>query len=187
MEDVLNRAVLVLNSGMIPISVCTVRKAILDIFREIALPVRESDRYLHSPSMKMAVPLVVSHHRYHKIPRREKRISKINVVYRDNHTCAYCRRKFTIRELTLDHIIPRSRWKKIMGEHSQYGFNSWQNLVAACNKCNSVKSNRLIHELGWKLDFSPAEPDHLPALAISRKRAESMGWLDYCHFNVRLV
>jgi len=186
-DSLLNNAVLVLNSGMVPIAICTVRKAVLDIFREIAIPIRESDSVLRSPSISIPVPVIISHIRYHKIPGREKRFSKVNVMYRDNHTCVYCKRKLSSKELTVDHVIPKSRWQEIMGEKPVYAFNSWENLVTACNRCNSTKSNRLIQELGWKLDFIPGEPYYMPSLVISRKRAETMGWLEYCAYNVRLM
>ena len=74
-----------------------------------------------------------------------------------------------------------------MGEHPLYDFNSWANMVAACQRCNTTKGNRLLHELGWKMEKKPVAPNYMPSLFISRRRAERMGWLDYCGYNVALL
>ena len=187
MSALLNDSVLVLNSGMVPIDVCTVRKAVLDIFRDIAVPVKESDNILRSPSITIQVPKIISYFRYHKIPSKQVRFTRLNIIYRDDQRCAYCRKRFSISELTVDHVVPRSRWKNIKGLNPQYQFHSWQNLVAACKRCNTIKGNRLLKEIGWKLEKKPEVPKYMPYLIISRKKAEKMDWLDYCKYNVRLV
>lgn len=184
---VLNESVLVLNSGMVPIDVCTVRKAVLDVFRSIAMPVRESELVLRSPSITVPVPTIISYFNYHKIPRKRVRFTRLNVIYRDDQCCAYCRKHFPVSELTVDHVVPRSRWKGVMGSESRFAFNSWENLVAACRRCNSNKGDRLLRELGWRLDRAPAVPAHMPYLVIRRQKAERLGWLDFCSHNVRLV
>jgi len=185
--NVLNDSVLVLNSGMVPIDICSVRKAVMDIFREIAVPVKESDAILRSPSVSIKAPRIISYFGYHKIPRKRVRFTRLNVIYRDDQRCAYCRRSFPVSELTVDHVIPRSRWKAIMGAYPPYEYNSWENMVAACKKCNSAKGSRLLKEIGVKLERPPREPEYMPHLIISRKKAERMDWLDYCRYNVRLV
>ena len=184
---VLNESVLVLNSGMVPIDICTVRKAVLDVLRSVAVPVRDSDQVLHSPSTILPVPRVISYHSYHKIPRKRVRFTRLNVIYRDDQRCAYCSKHLPVSELTVDHIVPRSRWKRIMGTDSRFAFNSWENLVAACRRCNAHKGDRLLRELGWHLERSPSAPDYLPYLVIRRQKAERLGWLDFCTHNVRLV
>jgi 5-methylcytosine-specific restriction endonuclease McrA len=185
--EILSQSVLVLNAGMIPIEICTVRKAVLDIFRNVAVPIHESDRRLRSPSISLRVPLIIARVTYHKIPRRDIALNKWNIMQRDSHTCAYCKRQFPPAELTIDHVVPRSRWKKLNGEKPAFDFNSWQNVTTACRRCNSSKGNRLLQEIGWKLEPPPARPRWLPQLVISRRRAELMGWLEYCHYNVKLT
>ncbi len=187
MDSLLRQPVLVLNSGMVPIEICTVRKAILDIFRDIAISVSDSRQRVRSPSTSLAVPRIISRRHYHRIPRRTPPLNKWTIFQRDDHTCAYCRRRFSPAVLTVDHVTPRSRWRSLMGENPPFGFNSWRNVVAACQRCNSVKGSRLIGELGWKLDPPPREPEWLPHLVISRRRAERMGWLEFCSYNVKLV
>ncbi len=187
MMHVLNESVLVLNSGMVPIDICTVRKAVLDMFRSIAVPVRESDLVLRSPSTVLPVPRIISYFNYHKIPKKRVRFTRLNVIYRDDQRCAYCRRHLPVADLTVDHVVPRSRWKAVMGSEPRFAFNSWENLVAACKRCNSTKGDRLLRELGWRLEQTPAEPEYMPYLVIRRQKAERLGWLDFCTYNVRLV
>lgn len=187
---ILSQSVLVLNAGMIPIEICTVRKAILDIFRNVAVPVQESPYRLRSPSISVAVPLIIARVKYHKIPKRDVALNKWNIMQRDDLTCQYCKGRGSLSDLTIDHIVPRSRWrtwKKQNADLVPREFNSWENLTTACRKCNSAKGNKLLKELGWKLEPAPVKPIWLPQLVISRTRAESMGWLEYCRFNVKLV
>ena len=63
---------------------------------------------------------------------------------RDGHRCAYCGAVAT----SLDHVVPRSRG----GEHV------WENVVAACARCNRLKADRLVSELGWRLRATPRAP-----------------------------
>jgi 5-methylcytosine-specific restriction endonuclease McrA len=51
---------------------------------------------------------------------------------RDKFRCQYCGVRKSPGELTLDHILPRSRG----------GDNSPMNIVAACVSCNNRKGNR---------------------------------------------
>lgn len=190
--DILSQAVLVLNAGMVPIEICTVRKAVLDIFRNCAVAIQESDRRLRSPSVTLRVPRIIARITYNKIPRRDITLNKWNILHRDAYTCAYCRKQFPVSELTIDHVVPRSRWgrlhpKRLNGNRPDFGFNSWQNVTTACRRCNSTKGSQLLSELGWKLPAPPARPKWLPQLVISRQRAETMGWLEYCQYNVQLM
>lgn len=89
-------------------------------------------------------------------PQRHWKVPPVNrreVFRRDNHTCQYCGRT---KHLTLDHVIPRSR----NGQHS------WDNVVTACEKCNSKKGDRLLHEIGMVLQSKPKSPIH-PAVAFA--------------------
>ena len=185
--DILSQSVLVLNAGMIPIEICTVRKAVLDIFRNAAIPVHESERQLRSPSTSLRVPLIIARTNYNRIPRRDIALNKWNILQRDSYTCSYCRTSFSPGDLTIDHVIPRSRWNKLNGHRPEFEFNSWQNVTTACRRCNSTKGSRLLSEIGWKLEPAPGRPTWLPQLVISRQRAEHNGWLDYCQFNVKLT
>jgi 5-methylcytosine-specific restriction endonuclease McrA len=64
---------------------------------------------------------------------------------RDRYTCQYCLRILPSAELTLDHVIPRSR----------SGESAWENLVACCHPCNNRKGSRTPDEAGMKLTRQP--------------------------------
>ncbi len=63
---------------------------------------------------------------------------------RDDHRCLYCGGQFTRSELTRDHVLPTSRG----------GTDRWENVVAACKRCN------------WQKDNSTPEEAHMPLLAV---------------------
>ncbi|MBC6417914.1 MAG: HNH endonuclease, partial [Prochloron sp. SP5CPC1] len=81
-----------------------------------------------------------------RIPYKEITLTRRNILERDRHTCQYCR--YQGEGLTLDHIIPRSRG----------GGDTWENLVAACVRCNIKKGNRTPKEASMKLLTRPRRP-----------------------------
>ncbi|GAB5452340.1 MAG: HNH endonuclease [Halioglobus sp.] len=72
---------------------------------------------------------------------------------RDDHRCLYCGGQFTRSELTRDHVLPTSRG----------GTDRWENVVAACKRCN------------WQKDNSTPEEAHMPLLAVPF-RPNSFEW-----------
>ncbi|WP_253188500.1 HNH endonuclease [Leptolyngbya sp. 'hensonii'] len=99
-------------------------------------------------------------------PERHSKLPPVNqreVFRRDNHTCQYCG---STKHLTLDHIIPRSKG----------GTHTWDNVVTACEKCNSGKGDsrserlrqRLLYETGIVLRSKPKAPMH-PAIAFAEQ------------------
>lgn len=183
----LNAEVLVLNSGFIPIRLTSVKEAVCLLMSEKAIPVVEEDRYVRSPSLAIRIPSVISITNYSSLPRKRVAFSKLNVIYRDDMVCQYCGKRFTIRDLTVDHIIPRSRWESLTGRSMRDGFSSWKNLVCACRWCNSMKGNKLISEIGWFLPREPYEPEYMPHIVITLEKAQKRGWLPFCSFNVKLI
>lgn len=71
-----------------------------------------------------------------------------NVIWRDKNICQYCGNRFIFSELTMDHVIPKSRG----------GDRSWTNIVACCKKCNNNKSNRTPQEAKMPLIKKPIIP-----------------------------
>lgn len=143
--NLLLRPVLVLNASYEPIHVCAVRRAIVLVVKGVAATEEEGLGELHSPSVSLAVPSVIRLLEYRRIPRQMRAISRKNILIRDQHTCQYCDRKFVQGDLTLDHVIPRSRG----------GANTWENLVACCLRCNNRKGDRLPHEASMRLLRKP--------------------------------
>ena len=89
------------------------------------------DWIVRSSSWETRVPAVVMLKDMYR-RRRNPRFSKYNVHLRDMFVCQYCNSQFPQKELTLDHVQPIS-----LG-----GKTSWNNIVSACNPCNSRKSNK---------------------------------------------
>ena len=86
--------------------------------------------------------------RYERLRRPVIRLSRKNLMLRDGHQCQYCARTPMVRELNIDHVLPRSRG----------GPDSWENLVTACRVCNLRKGRRTPEEAGMRLLRIPAPP-----------------------------
>lgn len=71
-----------------------------------------------------------------KIPFRKSTSLRTFVYQRDKFTCQYCAQQFGVKELTLDHIFPKSKG----------GDNEATNLVTACKTCNGRKADRTPEE-----------------------------------------
>jgi len=181
MEDVL-----VLNSGFIPIRTISNRESICLLYQNKAYTVIETDKIMRSPSLTFKVPSVISLIGYSAFPKKKVGFSKLNVIYRDDMICQYCGKKFNMNDLTVDHIIPRSRWA-IEKRTSKRNWTNWLNCVCACKYCNNAKGNSLLYELKWKLVRQPFEPEYLPHIVVSFDQAERKGWLPFCKINVRLI
>lgn len=139
-------AVLVLNQNYEPLNVCTARRAFLLIDRGKAEVLENGAGYLRSPSYSFAVPSVIKLAYLIRRPRPQARLSRREILLRDQHTCQYCGRQ--TKELTLDHIVPRHRG----GKHT------WDNVVAACKLCNHRKAGRSPQEARMSLLREPFQP-----------------------------
>ena len=141
----LRRPVLVLNASYEPIHVCAVRRALILLVKGMASTEEAGEGRVHSPSQSLAVPSVIRLLEYRRIPRQMRAISRKNILIRDQYTCQYCNKQFGAGDLTLDHVVPRSRG----------GNNTWENLVACCLRCNNRKGDRLPVEAQMKLQRQP--------------------------------
>src|SRR3954465_3529413 len=122
----LHAPVLVLNTSYEPINVCAARRAIVLVLKGVAMTEEENGHFLHSARFSMRVPSVIRLLEYRRIPHQTRALSRKNILLRDRNTCQYCGQTFNSADLTLDHVIPRSRG----------GTSSWENLVACCHPCN---------------------------------------------------
>ncbi|MBI3547621.1 MAG: HNH endonuclease [Elusimicrobia bacterium] len=105
--------------------------------------------FVHSPSLRIAVPEIIRLTRYDRMPQREVVFTRRNLYEHYRHRCCYCGGRFRTSELNLDHVVPRSRG----------GDSSWDNVVTACIPCNTKKGNRLPKEAGMNLLVSPTKPN----------------------------
>ena len=136
---------LVLNASYEPLCVVSGRRALVLLLTDKAVPVAGGDEVVHSERTTVVVPTVVRLTRYVRVPfRGGVPLTRRAVFARDGGTCVYCGAPAT----SLDHVVPRSRG----GEHS------WDNVVAACGRCNHVKADRHVTELGWRLRRPPVQP-----------------------------
>jgi 5-methylcytosine-specific restriction endonuclease McrA len=132
----MDERVLVLNASFEPINVCSLRRAIVLILKGAARVEEPSDRVLHSASSSHVAPSVIRLLAYIHIPYERKNLSRKDILLRDHNTCQYCGRHSSPQELTLDHVVPRSRG----------GSSGWENLVACCRPCNNRKGDRTPEE-----------------------------------------
>lgn len=137
--------VLVLNATFEPLAVVSIRRAICLLLSEKVELVTASGRVVRSESLRLDEPSVVRLGRYVSVPyQRHRSPSRRGVFARDRHRCQYC----DAAAETLDHVVPRSRG----------GRHTWDNVVAACGRCNTVKRDRLLHDTPMRLARRPGPP-----------------------------
>ncbi|HTV66204.1 MAG TPA: HNH endonuclease, partial [Bryocella sp.] len=101
--------VLVLNASYEPINVCAARRAIILVLKGVAMMEEANGHVLHAARVAMRVPSVIRLLEYRRIPHQTRALSRKNILLRDRNTCQYCGKALAAGELTLDHVIPRSR------------------------------------------------------------------------------
>lgn len=142
--------VLILNTSYEPLHVCSVKRAVSLLMHDVAERVENAETVLRSPTRIFIVPSVIRLKRYVRRPIRQRvAFNRKNVLRRDSHTCQYCGARSN--DLTLDHIIPRSRG----------GATAWTNVVACCQRCNARKRDRTPEEANMALRWHPAAPRFL--------------------------
>jgi 5-methylcytosine-specific restriction endonuclease McrA len=164
-KDVLSVPVLVLNRFFAPVTVASARRALVLLYCGSAralddsgdahdfvgwrrLPVRHADDRVSLVDGELRVPRVLHLLRYERFPSHQVRLTRKNLLLRDEYQCQYCGRRPGVRELNLDHVIPRSRG----------GRDSWDNLVVSCRPCNLKTGRRTPQEASMKLLRTPHEP-----------------------------
>jgi 5-methylcytosine-specific restriction endonuclease McrA len=131
----LNDRVLLLNQTYEPLGTVSVARAVIMTFKDtVFVEEWDGDRVLRSAHDRFRVPSVIRRRTYINIRRRREQSSmrRLRIYMRDKFRCQYCGDKKSVAELTLDHILPRSRG----------GDNSPVNVVTACLQCNNRKRDR---------------------------------------------
>ena len=138
-------ATLLLNATYEPLCVVSSRRAIVLVLAEKAETVDSAQDVVHAETVSLSVPVVVRLTRYVRVPYpAQVPLSRRAVFTRDGQTCVYCGSSAT----SIDHVVPRSRG----------GTHTWDNVVAACRRCNTRKEDRLVHEVGLTLRRAPSQP-----------------------------
>lgn len=143
--DRLHKPVLVLNASYEPINICAARRALVLVLKGVASAEEHTPHQIRSARHAVPVPSVIRLLEYRRIPHQTRALSRKNILMRDRYTCQYCHRTLPSAELTLDHVVPRSR----------AGETTWENLVACCHACNNRKGNRTPEEAGMRLTRAP--------------------------------
>lgn len=124
-----------------PLSTVDWKFAVKAFFIEKIDIVESYDNHLcRSLNFEMKMPSVIVLKKFYNTTQRLYPNRK-NIFLRDNYICQYCLKHFNENDLTLDHVHPKSKG----------GENTWDNLVAACKKCNVKKSH-----------FSKMKPNKVP-------------------------
>ena len=135
--------VLVLNASYEPLNITSWRRAVVLLLKGKAEQLENNGMYIYT---EFPLPTVIRLLYYVRVPYKEIPLTRRNILERDRHTCQYCGYKGD--DLTLDHVIPRSRG----------GGDSWENLVTACVRCNVKKGNRTPKEAHMLLRSQPRRP-----------------------------
>ena len=121
------------------------RVVLNQVLNQRAVTVQESETVLHYTGGSFTLPSVIRLVKFVRIPYRHSiPLSRRALFARDGGKCVYC----SAPAASIDHVIPRSRG----GEHR------WENVVSACHKCNHLKADKTLKEIGWRLRTIPREP-----------------------------
>ncbi len=194
----LNRQVLVLNKYWVAVHVCTVRRALTLVFEEMARIVcddfqtydfeswRELSAYaagadpvVHTPNFQLLLPRVIVLAKYQNYPPRSVKFNRRNIFIRDNHTCQYCGRRAPKDDMTIDHIIPKSRG----------GRTVWENIVLACTHCNTKKGSKLPAECHMHPRTPPRKPNWFETLYTMPSEGDLSLWqkfVDIAYWETKL-
>jgi 5-methylcytosine-specific restriction endonuclease McrA len=157
--EVLRQSVVVFSKNYLPVSRVNIKRAIALLVTGKAEPLDFSNGKgypVRSPNVVLLIPehirlTVTDAERVWRVPPVNRR----EVLRRDKHTCQYCG---STKQLTLDHVIPRSKG----GKHT------WDNVVIACERCNSRKGDRTPQQAGMTLRTQPKAPMH-PTVAFAEQ------------------
>lgn len=148
---------LVLNADGRPLTIISWKRAITLLAEE---RVQQLDFYaghkIHDTKGRAyPVPAVVMKTQYVRRDYRHAPFCKKNVFLRDDLTCQYCGDKCEVRDLTFDHVVPRSKWDKSKGSPT-----CWENIVTSCVWCNRVKGDKSCEQAKMFPINKPTRPDH---------------------------
>jgi len=204
-QSALECSVLVLNKHYMALRVVSARRAFSLLCRELAEVISfEDGRYtnydfdtwcevsqaartftpdahdwISTVHFEIAVPRIIRLLIYDRLPRTEVKFNRRNIYARDESKCQYCGKRFPTSELTLDHVVPRSRG----------GSSTWDNLVCCCVACNMRKGGRLPEQAGLKLIRRPYKPKRSPLIRLTIRDHRYRSWrhfVDEAYWSVEL-
>jgi 5-methylcytosine-specific restriction endonuclease McrA len=159
----------------LPLSLWPWQDAVKAVFLDRVTVLAEYDTVAHSPSVEIRIPSVVVLRDYVK-PARSSAFTRFNLFLRDEFSCQYCGSR---GEMTFDHVIPRSRG----------GRTTWENVVAACGRCNLRKGNLTVRQAGMSLNRLPQRPTSGELQNKGRKFPPNHlhdSWMDFLYWDAEL-
>lgn len=195
MVAMLTRPTLVLNRNWQPIGFATVARSLTLVVAERARIVdphdfqqyswsdwskripQQDEPFVQAVHFRLRVPEVITLTEYDRVPSNSVTFSRRNIYNRDRYTCQYCGLQPGSEELTIDHVLPRSRG----------GTSSWENCVLACLECNKRKADRTPKEAHMPLGKEPVRPAWRPMYSRHTVRIGSWSkFLSEAYWNVEL-
>ncbi|MBE7463613.1 MAG: HNH endonuclease [Planctomycetes bacterium] len=198
MVGVLSEKVLVLNRSWVAVNVATVRRALTLVYGGYARIVNPKDystydfdswveasdeaksgKRIRSATFELCVPEIIVLTAYNSLYSQDVRFSRRNIFERDGNTCQFCARKFDRTDLTIDHVLPRSRGGK----------STWENVVLACVRCNTRKGSRTPEEAGMRMLKKPVKPKWATRIGLKigpRCKASWEQFLEEAYWDVEL-
>lgn len=174
-------SVLILNAdysplGVAPLSTISWKEAVKLVWLDQADVLEYyPDWFVHSPSVTIQVPSVLVSRTYVKTSRGVK-FNKTNLCIRDDYTCQYCMKKFDAKNLTMEHVVPRSAGGK----------TNWTNIAMACQPCNTTK--------GSKRHMKPARDPYKPLIGeiLTKVKKQPIvipheSWIPYIGWPPKLI
>lgn len=157
---------LVLNATYEPLSIVSARRAVVLVLREKAELVEHGAGAFRSEAVALPIPSVIRLRTFVKVPyARRVPLNRRAVFARDSGRCQYCGKGAE----NLDHVFPRSRG----------GAHAWENVVAACRRCNTRKGSRAPEEAGLKLLRKPEAPRRHGWVLVSLGGSPDPAWRRY--------
>lgn len=193
MNAVLEHPVLVLNRFWQPIHTCSVRRSLhlLCLGHAHVVQVEGDECYsthdfpswvgysnatggeemIHGARVAIRVPKIIVLSVYDRLPRLEVKFTRRNVFLRDKFTCQYCAKVLPETQLNLDHVMPRDKG----------GRTTWENIVTSCFRCNTMKANKLPHEVNMHPQIKPFAPRWRPLFGIHENGLADESWGHFLH------
>jgi len=204
----LDQSVLVLNRNYLAVHVTTVKRAFCLLFKEVAevisfaddntmsahdihswmqlsslrnqFPEGDREDFVRGITLEIRVTRIIRLLFYDRLPRKEVKFNRRNIFARDGYRCQYCGRRRQVSELSLDHVVPRSRG----------GNATWANIVCCCTDCNLKKGGRTPTEARMHLIRKPYKPKRSPVIRAKIKSEKYKSWryfVDEAYWNVTLT
>jgi len=142
------------------------RRAIVLVLRQKAVILEETGTTWRSERSAFPLPSVIRLNAFVKVPyARRVALNRRSVFTRDDNACQYC----GIGAENIDHVIPKSRG----------GPHTWENVVAACRRCNLRKGNRTPVEAGMPLQRTPQAPRRHGWVFVNLNAPPHPSWKPY--------